>query len=157
MGTLPAIHPPQYKKKKKKAPKRSPESRGLRCRGRRRRGAPRQVKHPPCPPPLWRSVCVCVRPARPALPVEPSAAGSGAGSTAEGWARPSPALGGWARGWAKCCACMGRGPRVGGESLSLRDSHRARFPVSYACLSREWCSQPVSELFIDSCQLFFFF
>lgn len=49
------------------------------------------------------------------------------------------------------------GGRGGGSSLSLRDSHRARFPVSYACLSREWCSQPVSELFIDSCQLGFFF
>lgn len=84
------------------------------------------------------------------VPIE---AGSGAGSTAERWARPS---GGWAWGWARCCACVGRGPRRAGGAFARCDSHRARFPVSYACLFRGWCSQPVAELFIDSCQLFFF-
>lgn len=104
VGTLPAIHPP-LGKKKKKIPSQAQRTEGC-VAGAKGGGGPRgRWNSPPVPPAPRRCGCVC-------------AAGSGAGSTAEGWARPSPALGGWARGWAKCCACMGRGPRGASRFLS---------------------------------------
>lgn len=72
------------------------------------------------------AVRVRVRPAaRPALPIEPSAAGSGAGSTAEGWARPSPALRGLGPGVGEMLCVRGEGAAEGGGARFLCAIHIA--------------------------------